>query len=200
MISELRREPFLPPWIVELLWQLHMIRNSWDWEELPAFQCKDIKLCFIGILQCFIQTYPKTPSNMKSLWKTIWQPSNFHLKKKYTQKAWFCCFPSFQLHNAGWFKPLQTFVLCVRLQQPSLKEIYDCLLISMQTICTFQWPRACRLLSCFLAGLTKPLLLQPNKVLKHVHRLSRYVFPLSKPPSRAVKGVVNQRYSSCTLS
>lgn len=70
----------------------------------------------------------------------------------------------------------------------------------MQLIWTFQWPRAQRLLSHFLRGLTKPLLLQSNKVLKHVHPLSWYVVPLLKPPSRLVKGVVNQQHSSCTLS
>lgn len=63
MISEVIKQTFFPPWIVEHLLQLHMIRNSWNQE---AFQRKDIKLFFIGILWCFIQIYPKTPSNMNS--------------------------------------------------------------------------------------------------------------------------------------
>lgn len=105
-------------------------------------------------LWCFIQTYPKTPSHMNSSWKTIWQPSNFHLKKDTPKRHDFTAILSL-LHNVvGWFKTSQTFVPCLRMQKPSLMVIDDCLVILMQTASTFWWPRAHRPWSCFLTDVT----------------------------------------------
>lgn len=108
------------------------------------------------ILWCFIQTHPKISSNVNSSWKTIWQPSNLHLRKDTPKRHDFTAILCLS-YNVGWFKTLQTFVPCLRTQKRSPVVINDCLVMLMQPVWTFWWLRAHRFWSCFLTDLTKPL-------------------------------------------
>lgn len=87
--------------------------------KFPLFQCKETKLCFTGVLWCFFKSILK-PQHHDSPWKTIWQSSSFHLKKKYTPKSWFCSLAAFHLNKAG-YSNLCWPLFCVSVFQPYRK-------------------------------------------------------------------------------
>lgn len=101
-------------------------------------------------VQCFTQTYPKS----STIWTPLERPSDslpiFTSKKKNTHKRRDLGAILSLLYNVGWFKTSQTFV-------SRLVVINNCLVILMQPVCTFWWPRAHRFWSRFFpTDLTKP--------------------------------------------